>query len=116
MDSLKPRARLSIREFDHREQRDALGPRHMLEAAYLCANHEMTQPAIAQRLGISQSQVSRLLAAAERRGVLERRPVFKENAVSADLLRRLGREFSPCLEEKRCVATVFQWGSAGANS
>jgi DNA-binding transcriptional regulator LsrR (DeoR family) len=64
-----------------------------LQAAYLCAKHDMTQADIGRVLGgLSQSRVSRLLQRAEDLGVLKRTYQFNPDGIppaSIDQLKRL---------------------------
>ena len=66
------------------------------QAAYLCAEHEMTQEEIGRLLGgLSQPRVSRLLKRAEERGWLQRSYQFIPDRLPADRLDLLRRFVEP---------------------
>jgi DNA-binding transcriptional regulator LsrR (DeoR family) len=66
------------------------------QAAYLCAEHEMTQGEIGRLLGgLSQPRVSRLLRRAEERGWLRRSYQFLPDRLSADRLLQLRQFVDP---------------------
>jgi DNA-binding transcriptional regulator LsrR (DeoR family) len=66
------------------------------QAAYLCAEHEMTQAAIGRVLGgLSQSRVSRLLRRAEEAGWLVRRYRFVGGQLPAERMASLKRLVEP---------------------
>lgn len=66
------------------------------QAAYLCAEHEMTQAEIGRLLGgLSQSRVSRLLRRAEERGWIRRSYQFIPDRLSSERLAQLRRFVEP---------------------
>jgi len=66
------------------------------KAAYLCAEHSLTQSEIGRLLGgLSQSRVSRLLKRAEEHGWLQRNYRFVPDKLSTDQLAQLKRVVEP---------------------
>jgi DNA-binding transcriptional regulator LsrR (DeoR family) len=65
------------------------------EAAYLHAQHNMSQGVIAQELGCSQSQVSRLLKHAEERGWLKTEVRFVHEGIPPHRMEQIQRVLEP---------------------